>query len=478
MGNVKMNNNIKTTGARLMSVRLLLAAVLVAVLAGCAGIIRTDYQRPTVILPAQWQTQPNTGEQILATNQWWRVFRDPQLNRLIAQALKTNNDLAAATIKVRKARLEAGLEATNRTPDVSVSASTSRERDFDTNDTTRSSGTTTSLSWELDLWGKLASSRDAAEWEAKATEQDRANTALSLIGTTADLYWEIAYLNQAIRKSQDSIAYTRKTLELVRVKYQAGAVSNLDLLQAEQDVESQKADLADLQQQMAEARNALAVLFDQAPEHVMSNPKHLSDMPMPVLEAGIPAAVLGNRPDLKAAEMRLRSTLEDANSSRASYYPGLSLTSALGTSSTQLVNLLHNPVGTLGAGLTLPFVEWNQAKFNTRIAMAAYEQAVVEFRQSLYEALQDVENALSARKHYLTRETALRRTCMLAKKAEQVTETRYRAGETGVQEWLDQQETRRTAELALAKNHYNQLKNMITLYQALGGDMSTANRQP
>ncbi len=194
---------------------------------------------------------------------------------------------------------------------------------------------------------------------------------------------------------------------------------------------------------------------------------------MPALAAGIPAAVLAHRPDLKAAEMRLRSTLEDENSTRASYYPSLSLTSSLGTSSTHLVRLLENPVATLGADLALPFVQWNQARLNTQIAEAATEQAVVEFRQTLYEALQDVENALSARTHYLQQETALRRSFTLAKTAEQMAETRYRAGETGVQDWLDQQQTRRTADLALAKNRYNQLQNMMTLYQALGGDPST-----
>jgi NodT family efflux transporter outer membrane factor (OMF) lipoprotein len=463
-------NTIKTTGIRFMPVRLLCLATLALFLVGCAGIIRKDYQRPTVTLPALWQTQPNTGEQILATCHWWQIFRDDRLNRLIVQALKTNNDLAAAAIKVRKARLEAGLEATNQTPDVSISASADTQKDLDSGERTDSFGTSTSLSWEPDLWGKLAASRNAAEWEALATEQDRANTALTLVGTTADLYWQIAYLNQAITTSLEGIAYTQRTLDLVRVKYRAGAVSSLDVLQAQQNLESQKADLTDLQQQMAEARNALAVLFDQAPEHVMADPQRLGDMPIPALEAGIPAAVLGNRPDLNAAEMRLRSTLEDANSTRASYYPSLSLTSALGTSSTQLLNLLQNPVATLGAGLSLPFVQWNQARLNTRIAEAAYEEAVVQFRQSLYEALKDVENALSARKYYLSQENALRRSYALAKKVEDVTEIRYRQGETGVQEWLDQQETRRTAELALAKNRYNQLANMMTLYQALGGD--------
>jgi len=456
------------------TIAILSTFLFLLVLSGCAGMINKEYQQPEGTLPETWQTQPATGEEVLATQQWWQVFDDSQLDRLIERALTTNNDLAAATIKVRKARLSADLEATNRTPDLSVSASSGIRKDLEHGDRTESSGTTTSLNWELDLWGKLASSRDAAEWEARATDQDRAATALSLVGTTAGLYWQIAYLNQAIDTSKEGIAYTQRTLDLVQVKYEAGEVSRLDLLQAEQNVESQKADLADLEQQMVEARNALAVLFDQAPEHWVADPKRLIEMPMPALDAGIPAAVLGSRPDLMAAEMRLRSTLADANSTRASYYPSLSLTGALGTSSTELFTFLQNPVASLGAGLALPFVQWNEAKLNTRIAEADYEQAVVEFRQTLYEALQEVEDALSARKHYRIQEDALRRSLTLAEEAERISEVRYTSGETGVQDWLDQQETRRSADLALAKNRYNQLKNMMTLYQALGGDTTVA----
>ncbi len=461
---------IKTSRIYLRFVCLLTLAVLILALTGCTCLTRTEYLRPEVNLPEKWQTLPNSGEQVMAISQWWQVFEDPLLNRLIAEALKTNNDLAVAALKVRKARLAAGLEATEQNPVLSVSASLGKQKDLHSGGQTDSSGTTTGLSWELDLWGKLASSRDAAEWEAKATEQDMANTALSLVGTTADLYWQIAYLNQAIATSREGIDYTLKTMELVEVKYTTGAVSELELLQAEQNMENQKADLADLNQQMVEARNALAVLFGQAPEGVPADPKRLTDMPLPALEAGIPAAVLGNRPDLKAAELRLRSILADGDSTRTSYYPSLSLTSTLGTSSSQMLNLLSNPVAALGAGLTLPFVQWQQMKFNTRIAENEYEQAVTAFRQSLYEALQDVANALSAREYYTIQETALRRSCSLAKKAEQATKVRYRVGKTGVQEWLDQQELRRQADLSLAKNRYNQLKNQITLYMALGGD--------
>ncbi|MFP8967778.1 efflux transporter outer membrane subunit [Pokkaliibacter sp. CJK22405] len=445
-----------------------IALTLTMTLGGCASLTQTTYERPVLDIPASWH-QPTTGEQVLATDHWWEVFHDPVLNQLIDRALATNNDLAAATLKVQAARLQAGLTATNLTPDVSVSASSSQQRDLENGGKSDSSGLSGNLSYELDLWGRLASARDADTWEARATEQDKAETALTLVGTVANLYWQIAYLNQSIATSQASIEYNQKTLELVRVQYRAGAVTNLELLQAEQNVESQKADLADLEQQKVEAQNALAILFNQSPDHSVPDPQNLPTLAMPELNAAIPASVLANRPDIQASEMRLRSLLADADSTRASYYPTLSLTSSIGTSSAQLLSLLQNPVATLGAGLTLPFIEFNQARLNTAIAKNAYEQAVVNFRQSLYTAFQDVENALSARTQYQKQEAALSRSYTLAKQAEAVAESRYRAGATGVQDWLDQQNTRRSAELALAQNRYNQLTNMMTLYQALGG---------
>jgi len=447
-----------------------LALLALVLFTGCGSFTRTTYQRPELNLPETWACRPADTPQSLPATRWWQVFRDPALENLIDKALEANNDLGVATIKVRKARLEAGLTATDLLPDLSVSTNASLKKTLKTGGSSKSFGTTTSLSWELDLWGRLASSRDAAEWEALATEEDRANTALSLVGTTADLYWQIAYLNQAIRTSQESIEYTRKTREIVQVKYEAGEVSELDLLQADQDMESQKADLADLSQQIAEARNALTILFNQPPGQVLADPGQLTEMPLPELEPGIPAQVLANRPDLKAAELRLKQTLAEGDATRLSYYPALSLTGKLGTSSVTLQRLLENPVAALGAGLALPFVQWNERKFKVKIAEEEFRQAVTEFRQTLYEALQDVENALSARSNYLVQEKALHRSLELSQKAEQVAEVRYRAGKTGVQDWLDQQETRRKADLALAKNRYNQLNNLMTLYMALGGD--------
>lgn len=159
------------------------------------------------------------------------------------------------------------------------------------------------------------------------------------------------------------------------------------------------------------------------------------------------------------------------DATRANYYPALTLTGSLGSSSTSLANVLQNPVAALGAGLTLPFLQWNTMRLNVKISEADYETAVVNFRQTLYAALGDVENALSGRTQYEAEGKQLEEALALAKRSEQLAEVRYRAGYTAVQLWLDAQESRRSAEKSLAANRLNRLKNLMTLYQALGGEM-------
>ena len=412
-----------------------------------------------------------TGTDMAGRTQWWKNFNDPMLNRLIDRVLRTNNDLAAAAITVRRAQLNAQLTRTNLTPSVDVSGNTGVTRNLKKGVETQTHSLTGSLSYEVDLWGKLARARDADSWEAAATEVDRQNTALSLIGTTAFDYWQIAYLNQRIRASEASIAYTEKTLELVTIKHQAGEVSAVDLVQARQSVAAQRADLISLLQQRTEARNALAVLFNRPPEHKMVEREQLPDFQVPDVAPGVPAAVLAQRPDLRAAELRLKKYLADVDATRAGYYPTFSLTGTLGSSSTRLMEVLKNPVATLGAGLTLPFLQWNTMQLNVEISKTAYEEAVVNFRQTFYAALEDVENALAACTHYNEERIHREESLALAKEAEALAEIRYRAGYTGVQTWLDTQETRRNAENTLAENRLNRLKSVMTLYQALGGDM-------
>jgi NodT family efflux transporter outer membrane factor (OMF) lipoprotein len=425
-----------------------------------------------VSLPQQWQASSITGSSVATKEQWWRDFNDPILSELIELALKTNNNLAAATIKVKRAQLSSGLTNTNLTPTVSANASSGLNRDLNSRRDTKTSGVTATASYELDLWGKLASARDASKWEAEATEYDRQSTALALVGTVASNYWTIAYLNERIASAEASIANAGKVLELVDVKYQAGAVSALDKVQAQQTIVSQKAQLTQLQQQRSEARNALAILFDQSPENRLPELHRLPSEALPHVAAGLPASILGQRPDLQAAELRLKKHLTTSDSTRASYYPSFTLTGSLGTNSTSLLDVIKNPYAALGAGLTLPFIQWNSMKLNIELSKSDYEEAAVNFRQTLYSAQSDVENNLSARTNYAEEIKQTGESLTLARKAEELAEIRYRSGAAPLQTWLDTQENRRDAERALAAVRLAQLKNSMTLYQAIGGDIA------
>ncbi|WP_417069987.1 efflux transporter outer membrane subunit [Niveibacterium terrae] len=445
---------------------------LALVLTGCGGLVRTPYSAPAIEAPARWQHASREGA-ALVDSPWWKAFGDARLDALIERVLANNNDLAAAGIVVKKAWLQAGLAADKQNPALSASLAASRSRELSHDKTTSSAySATASVSYEVDLWGRLASARDAAEWEAKASEQDRADTAWALAATTAKLYWQIAWLNQRIELGEQNIAYGQKALAIARGKREAGAISGVDVLQAEQTLASQQASLSDLVQQRVEARNALSILFNAPPGQSFVVPDRLPEAELPSVEAGLPAALLGRRPDLQAAELRLRETLATGDATRASYYPGFSLTGSLGSSSAALSDLIKNPLGTLGASLSLPFLQWNEMKLSTRVAQADYEKAVISFRQSLYAAMSDVENALSARSQYSAQSAMLQSSFAAAQKIETIYETQYRLGAVPMKTWLDAQQTRREAEVALLANRYQRLVNHVTLIQALGGSAS------
>jgi len=450
--------------------RACLGAALLLALGGCGALLESDYSTPQANVPAQWTQGPSAGA-APADGRWWENFGDPRLDRLVEGALARNNDLAAAAIRVRRAQLEAGLAEDQMFPFLSADANVGRDETLrGPSIVTRTNSVNLTVSYEADLWGRLARQRDAAQWEALATEQDRQSAALSLIGTTAEFYWRIAHINQRLETSRQSIEYARRTLELVQAQYDAGGASGLEMAEARQNLASQQAAHTLLRQQRVEFLNGLAILFDGPPGRVMADPPALPAGPVPGVRAGVPADVLARRPDLRAAELRLRASLATADATRAGYYPPLTLTGALGGASSSLSTVLQNPVATLGAGIVLPFLQWNEMRLSIRVSEADYEIAVVNFRQALYQALADVENALAARRHYEEQNALLRESLRAAREAESLYEVRYRAGAVALRFWLDAQEKRRNAEVALAENELNRLLNQVDVYLALGGD--------
>lgn len=461
---------------------LLLPLALATALAGCA----TPGANPAadIRVPAGWgQHTPPTEQQSLevtapatdiAADAWWAGFNDAGLNALVDQVLASNTDWAVAGLRLQRARLQAGLASADLWPSANGSMGVSGNRQLDTGDDwSENYSASVSIGWELDLWGKLRAQRDIARWEAAATEADLQNTALLLIGQTTELYWQLGYLNLAIRSGQANLERLQRINDLVGVQYRAGAVSMLEVRQAAQNLEAQKSTQSQLEQQRVEARNALTVLLDGQPWPVEREPQDLDGFAVPSLQAGLPAQLLARRPDLRAAELRLRQALAQIKVTATSYYPSLSLSGSVGGSSTDLGNVLSNPVASLGAGLSLPFLKFRQMQLNIESSDLAYQIAANQFRNTLYSALAEVDNALSAREKLAVQLAASQASYAHALEIERLYEVRYRAGATDLRNWLDAQQTRRSAELSLAQARRSVLVNQVSLYKALGGSASS-----
>lgn len=409
-----------------------------------------------------------------AQRAWWTAYGEPDLEHLVAQALAAHGDLASAALKIRNAELRAEAAGAAMWPALSGSAggSASRPLSGQAQRTTRGFSTQWGVAWELDLWGKLRAQSDMATFERDATWQDRRAVAATLAANVVRQYWLLAALNQRIAVAAQSLAHARRTLELMQAQYEAGAVSGLDLAQARQAARSQELTQLTLAQQRTEARHALALLLNVPPAELPASAERpalpLGAAARATIAPGLPAEVLACRPDLHAAELRLRGALANVEAVRRSFYPGLSLTGGLGTSSAALAQLLSNPVATLGVGLTLPFLNLGELRRNPQIAQNDYEQAVIGFRQSLLRALAEVENQLSA--VATLREAAARQAELVAqaRHIDELTEVRYRAGALALRQWLDAQETRRQSEQAQVDAELSLLQAQANLFQALG----------
>lgn len=429
---------------------------------------QSAYQRPEFAVAPAWQ-QASEGLDQQQAGLWWQGFQDPNLDRLVAAVLAANPDMQVAGLRLRSALLGADLADTNLTPSVNANLSADGTKNMKDGSASSNLGPSLTLSYEVDLWGRLAAVRDQAQWEAEASEQDLAATRLLLIGKALEQYWQLAYLGSAISLGEQQLNNYERAERLTRAKYDAGAITRLDLVQASQQKAGKQAELASLILQREQAGNALRLLLGRSSGPLEFAPSALALGPIPTLAVGIPADVLARRPDVRAAELRLRKTLAKGDEIRTGFYPTLSLTGGASTTSDTLTQVLSNPVGTLGATLALPFLEYNKTRLTIASSELDYQIAETEFRKQLYTALLEVEDGLAARHQGEQRLHYLEQQLGYAREAERLAQARFQAGATGVQPWLDEQNRLWDAELSLLAQQQTQLNNMAGIYRALGG---------
>nr|WP_320048579.1 TolC family protein [uncultured Desulfuromonas sp.] len=442
----------------------------------CTTLTPRTYQQPMPPQAQQWH-MPTSPVSATLTSPFWQAFNDPQLTQLIDDVLQHNNDIRSAVLKIRQARLAADLDRSDLFPHPTLNSSTSRSRNLDNNETSRGYSLSGGLNYEVDLWGRVSDQYDSAQLEVAALQEDRLSSMLSLIGTTAQLYWQGLYLQEILSLDGETIDYRQQARDKVAVQYRAGAVSRLELLTSEQEVLDARNTLSSHQNDWRQNRFALSLLLDQEPEEQIVTERKIGQSALPEIDAGIPADILAQRPDLRAAERRLRQSFVDMEVSRKSIYPTLNLTGSLGYSSSRLRDLLDNPLATLAADLTLPLIDWNSSKLTIEQAETAYELQAVTFRQTLLTALQEVEEALSSRQQSYEQEEHLYRTETLSQQKAALYKQRYLSGEDAEQSWLDSEEQSRNAYRSWLENRTGLLNSTLAVYLALGGPWTTDETQ-
>lgn len=450
------------------------AIVSVMMLVGCSGLVRTDDERPEVDVPDRFFSDASGGHETDATTQeddaWWERYGDAELSALIEGILGENNDIQVAALRVKRARLQAGIaEDALWIPDFNAGGDASFARALDRDESSESYSVSGGVSYAVDLWGERSAALDAAQWEAVATDWDFEGVRLSISATVATLYWQLSYLDERIGLAEESIAYAQRTLELTRDRRDAGSVTDLDVIQAQRNVNAQEAGHIDLVRQRQSTTNAIWGLFDSAPKGTRIETQRIPEQIGEPVRGGLPAEVLGRRPDVRASELRVRSSLSQINSTKASYLPSLTFSGTIGSASDTIGDLLSNPIGTLAASVALPFLNWNEMQLSVEVVTTEYQESIITFRQTLYDAITEIETALSDQDAYAAQRAELEQALALAEQSESLFEIQYRAGSVMIQDWLDAQETRRGAEVDLLDARLNQLTNQISLYEAIGG---------
>ena len=456
------------------------AALLAVALGGCAAV-GPDYTEPQLAVPAGWSAGTGTDAMDAALlARWWHGFGDPVLDRLVADALAANLDLAQARARLREARARRGVAGAALAPSVDASLSGSRSRSSGQS----GSGSTRALysagfhaSWELDVFGGVRRSVDAAQADLEASVESLSDTRVSLAAEVALNYIDLRTAEQRLAIAEESIASRGENHQIIRWRQQAGLVSELDLAQATTDLESTRAVLPPLRTAVTEAKNRLAVLLGRNPGELESLVH--ADRPIPLaaaeIVAAIPADTLRQRPDVRVAERRLAAQTARLGEAEAARYPSFRLSGSLGLEALELDALADRDANThsLFGGITAPVFNAGRIAANIEIQDALVEQARLAYRAAVLAALEEVENALTAVANTDARRVKLAEAAAAARTTLAIAEYRYASGLADFLSVLDAQRTQLSLDEQLAGSTGELARAQVRLYKALGGGWST-----
>jgi multidrug efflux system outer membrane protein len=465
------------TDRRLIRVAALAPAFcLLLVLAGCT--MGPAYRRPPVAAPEQFHGLAGPAQAAsLADLPWWEVFQDPTLKALITEALANGYDVRIAAARVAEARARYGIAGAELYPQVGYQGQFARERFSGFQPGAPAHGgavgvitANVNASWEIDLWGRIRRLTEAARAQYLASEEARRGVALTLVSEVAAAYFDLRQLDTDLEIARRNAVAFHDTFDLFDRQLQGGVASALETSNAEASWANVAAQIPTLESQIAAKENQLALLVGRASGPVARGAS-LFDQPLRAeVPAGLPAALLMRRPDLRQAEQQLIAANAGIGAAQAAFFPTLSLTGLFGGLSPELGQLLgKGRTWTVAAGVTGPIFRGGSLRGQVRVAEAQFEQAKLEYERQVNNAFGEVSTSLIALQKLGDAEGERQRAAHAYQEAARLSGLRYTSGFSRYFEVISAQENLLASENALAQVRHDRLVALVNLYKALGG---------
>lgn len=454
------------------------AAVLALLLAtGCAQ--SGNYQRPESGLPERWTTTDGNAEGLQATQTDWQTFfQDPRLQTLVASALQHNSDLKIALARVAETRAQYGITSADRMPTANLAGTKTKSKipaaftGIDRPVTTeRDELSLMAVSFEVDFWGRVANMSEAAKSAYLASESASRAMRISLISEVANLYFNLLELEERTEIARASIVSRKKNRDLIRRGMELGAAARSDYLMAEGAVHSAQGELASLENLLANTDHSLTLLVGKRLDELPPGRKLAEQDVRNDLAPGIPSEVLYARPDVIAAEYRLKEAHANVGAARAAFLPKLLLTAALGFASPTLTRLFAPGTGNwvFQPALSMPLFDGGRTAEFEEIAEARKNSAVADYEKTIQQAFREVADLLSARSSLAEQRQATEAIVRAYRERLIVAEVRFKSGSASYLEILDAQRDLYAQQQAAVQVRRAQLSTAAQLYKALGG---------
>ena len=448
-----------------------------SLLAGC--MVGPNYHRPAVQTPTAFRDladNPQVQAQAAsyADLPWWQVFQDPQLQELIRTALKQNYDLQLATERINAGRAQVAITRSNLFPQVQGNGNFTggKENNFQTKFNFLT--LTADAAFQLDFFGKLRRATEASRAELLATEDARQTVILTLVSDVASDYFALLELDLQLQITRETVKTQEDSVKLTTLRVQHGVATKLDVLQAQQVLDTANASIPDLERLIAQEENAISILLGNYPQGVPRGRTLVEQFLPPEVPPGLPSTLLERRPDIREAEQIMVSANAEIGVAKAQFFPQISLTGSGGGSfgrSSAFSSLMGSQLGiwSYGAQVSQPIFTGGALRGNLKLAESQHQQALIAYRQAIQQAFGDVSDALIG--YEKLHQVRVRQEDTVADLQESVrlSNLRYTGGTTTYLEVLDGQRSLFNAELTLAQARGTEYQSLVQLYRALGG---------